>query len=532
MSEISEQWKKRGCCCTRKGKGGQAKSRTQFSEMFSVSRIRAFCKRLCVSVFKLTGAGNGTKGVNVSVSAGSKLASNDVTSVIKIEVEGRGTKALVDSGSCCTLMSETFWRLHVGLRGCKLDKQGLVDTFSVNGELLELLGSMSVRVKMGQHEFYQKVFVAKQLPTPVLVGWDAMLQQGMVVDGAGGFLEVHGCKVPLLSRDQAYPQSCFGAVFETAEVPGRSEVVVTAEIQGSEGDEMVPDGFAGLLEPNRVFHNEDGLMVARTISVVTQGRALVRVMNVASDSVVLHKGIPLGFFQATGNSVVARLGRERESVGVRDQLSMPQTGASLLPSELIGPMVEGSSLSWGERKLVMEMLGRRGGVFSRNDADIGRTRLVQHTIDVGESRPIRQVPRRVPINYREEVERQTKEMLAKGVVEESVSPWSSPVILVKKKDGSLRYCVDYRQLNDCTKKDAHPLPRIDDCLDALCGAKFFSVMDLTSGYWQVEVAAEDREKTAFSVESGLFQFNVMPFGLSNAPATFQRLMQMVLAGIQ
>ena len=116
----------------------------------------------------------------------------------------------------------------------------------------------------------------------------------------------------------------------------------------------------------------------------------------------------MGVFQATGNSVVARLGRERESVGVRDQLSMPQTGASLLPSELIGPMVEGSSLSWGERKLVMGKLGRRGGVFSRNDADIGRTRLVQHTIDVGENRPIRQVPRRVPINYREEVERQTK----------------------------------------------------------------------------------------------------------------------------
>ena len=100
--------------------------------------------------------------------------------------------------------------------------------------------------------------------------------------------------------------------------------------------------------------------------------------------------------------------------------------------------------------------------------------------------------RRVPIHYKEEVERQTKDMLERRVIEESVSPWCSPVVLVKKKDGSMRYCIDYRKLNECTKKDAFPLPRIDECLDALAGAKYFSVMDLTSGYWQVEVAKEDR----------------------------------------
>ena len=122
-------------------------------------------------------------------------------------------------------------------------------------------------------------------------------------------------------------------------------------------------------------------------------------------------------------------------------------------------------------------------------------------------------------------------MLDKGIIRESTSPWSSPIILVKKKDGEMCFCIDYRKLNSVTIGQAHPLPRVDDILDSLGDAQYFSTLDLKSAYWQISVDEKDRHKTAFVTQRGLFEFNLMPFGLVNAPTTFQRAMDLVLSGL-
>ena len=152
---------------------------------------------------------------------------------------------------------------------------------------------------------------------------------------------------------------------------------------------------------------------------------------------------------------------------------------------------------------------------------------MHHRIHAEDDIPVNQRYRRIPPNQFEEVKEHLQVLMERGVIRPSQSDYASPIVLVCKKSGALRLCVDYRCLNAKTRKDAYPLPRIDESLDALGRAQYFSAIDLASAYNQVEVHPDDRHKTAFTTPMGLYEYNRMPFGLCNAPGTFQRLMQMI-----
>jgi Reverse transcriptase (RNA-dependent DNA polymerase) len=142
--------------------------------------------------------------------------------------------------------------------------------------------------------------------------------------------------------------------------------------------------------------------------------------------------------------------------------------------------------------------------------------------------PVSSQPYRVGPTSRELIDSELKRMQEIDVIEPASGPWASPVILIPKPDGSVRFCVDYIHLNAVTTKDSYALPRVDDCLDSLGGAKYFSTLDANSGYWKVAVAPADREKTTFTTHRGPFRFKRLPFGLASAPATFQRAIDVVL----
>lgn len=180
-----------------------------------------------------------------------------------------------------------------------------------------------------------------------------------------------------------------------------------------------------------------------------------------------------------------------------------------------------------QEEVFTEFLSEFREVFSE-DIVAENCDVVKHKIKLTDSCPIKQAPRRIPLHLQKEVDGILEEMKEQGVIEESESPWVFLAVLVKKKEGSLRFCIDYRKLNAVTIKDSYPLPRIDDIMDNLEGNCWYCTLDLKSGYWQIKIDPKDREKTAFSIGKGLWQFTVMPFGLCNAPGTFERLMEIVL----
>jgi hypothetical protein len=184
-----------------------------------------------------------------------------------------------------------------------------------------------------------------------------------------------------------------------------------------------------------------------------------------------------------------------------------------------------------QRQKFQDFMNRHQKLFAWKPDDFGRTLIVTHCIDTGDAVLIKQRFYRTSYQNQIFIKEEIQRLLEVGLITPSKSQWTSPVVVVEKKNSKKRLCVDYRKLNKVTKKDCYPLPRIDNMLETLSRSQWFSSLNLASGFWQVELDPKDREKSTFITRFGTYEFTVMPFSLCNAPATFQRLMDTILQDI-
>lgn len=350
---------------------------------------------------------------------------------------------------------------------------------TATGESINVIGETVATFSIGDTAFEYRVLVAL-IEEDVILGMDIMTDYGFKLDLQSRVLKIGGEEIILNHRGGTAGSMVLA---EETKLMGRSEMIAQADLEGD-----VPEGETVMLEPMIDGILSQGILVAK--AVVRSGKTMaIRLMNVNDYPVLLRKGTLLGICSAI-SSIVQR-GRSPNAIPGQ----LPRRLNNLVEEACLG-------LTNEQRQAVTNLIGRYQDIFQVDGGTGGRTTIVRHQIDTGNAKPIRQAPRRLPLAKRAEAEQIIQDMERDGVIEPSSSPWASPVVLVKKKDGTTRFCVDYRQLNNVTKKDSYPLPRIDDTLDTLGGCRMFSTLDLKSGYWQVELDSKDKEKTAFTIGTG------------------------------
>ena len=277
---------------------------------------------------------------------------------------------------------------------------------------------------------------------------------------------------------------------------------------------------SGLFEPTTT---PGGVLLSKTVvQGGKDGCFRVKAVNLTANSVTIFKNQRTGIIsQIEDVSEPFHVNATKETPTVSNVKTNNSNTTSLLNE--LGVELSNSKLSSPQGKQLEKLILSYTDIFSTSKSDLGRCNLgVKHHIHLKpEAVPVKQPSRRIPFGYQEEVKCDLKTMLNNGIIEKSSSEWASPLVLVRKPSGDLRICVDYRRLNEVTAVTSYPLPNITETLDRLAGASYFTSIDMTSGYHQVEIAEDDKDKTAFTTPYGLYQYCRMPFGLAGASGTFQ-----------
>lgn len=425
-----------------------------------------------------------------------------------------GLTMLIDTGATRSFVSQKFFdeKLKMFVR----KRRNGLKFYGVGRQALLSSGEVELDVRIGD-DIVRHVFIVAEIEDDGVIGFDFCKthrlewkwQEEMVILHSTPGQTVHdkGKEVPSVARIRVI--TC-----ESETIPGRSEKIIKGRLsKGWHASE-------GMIECDSNFIQKHAMGVAAVLCDGSKGEVPVRLINVND------REVHVSAHTVVGDYLPVQVIEETEKLRTIKQTTSspwnPRVAYPDLPSELTEE----------EKERFYALLEKYGDLFAGDSYEISSTTMTKHHIVTGDHPPIKQRPRRAPLHLNKVIKDEIDKMLEKKIIEPSTSPWASPIVLVDKKDGSTRFCVDYRRLNEVTVKDAYPLPRIEDNLDSLHGSQWFSTLDLASGYWQVEVAEEDREKTAFCTRQGLHHFLRMPFGLCNAPGTFERLMETVLRGLQ
>ena len=426
----------------------------------------------------------------------------------------RSTKCrfLIDTGSTDTIISATtYYRMP---KESQPELQSFTENIQqVDGTPLQVLGTAWIDICVGRTIHSIKAIFA-DIKCQGILGMDFLLPTQGVLNFQRRSIHIHGEEIACTTQS-GEPFVGRVEVACTTTIPAGHEAIIPGRIINKTED-MLGTAVVECLEHGGEVSSQ-GLMVARTLVDAEKDIIPVRVFNSGDSPCDVEAGMTVGMVTTA------------ELEPVEEECAKPDNLPPHL-EDLYNRAVENVEPQYHHE--VKSCLIDYADIFSKNSQDIGRTNIVQHSIKTGDAKPIKQKTRRHPTCNQEEIDRQVQDLLDRGVIEPSESPWAANIVLVKKKDGTKRLCVDYRNLNEVTIKDAYPIPRIDETLDALGSAKWFSTLDLSSGYWQVALDEEAQDKTSFIVRNGLYRWKVMPFGLTNAPATFERLMEKVLKGLQ
>ncbi|UYV63096.1 hypothetical protein LAZ67_2003113 [Cordylochernes scorpioides] len=427
---------------------------------------------------------------------------------IKGNINGLETKILIDSGADYSVVSEKFRRR---LRTPFFVESGPVVKVA-NGKLVKTLGKCSLKVLINDLATIFEFIVIPDCSHDIILGWDFFKATRAVIDCGDQELYL---EETLPINDDQINLDVYSA--DNYVIPPKSSCKIS--VVGT----PLQENRDVLICPNWELLIRKEFIMPSLLTTFWQGKADLWIANGTSKPLMIPSRMALATMSDVDVGSIC-------SLKCDELIQEEEIGITKL-NQKIEAMID-SNLTEDQQNKMMNVLKKFSNVFDFSGKSQPARSKIKHKIETDDHAPTKQRPYRVSGMERKIIQQEVDRMMQQDIIQFSESPWSSPVVLVKKKNGSWRFCVDYRRLNKITKKDVYPLPRVDDALDNLSGARYYSSMDLRTGYWQIEVDEHDREKTAFITPDGLYEFRVMPFGLCNAPATFERMMDTVLKGLK